>query len=71
VLGHAGPGLFWDTSTCPPPPTGLCDTLECPDTGLQQCGYSYGGTCGASPPQTYDGCLGAAPDGAWPPYICV
>jgi len=27
------------------------DTKEgCPDTGWEQCGYSYGGTCGASPP---------------------
>lgn len=74
VLGHKC-SVPWDTSTCPPPPTGDCESLECLDTSIQQCGYSYGGTCGASPPQTYDGCLlgGAAPafGGDDTPYLCV
>jgi hypothetical protein len=53
----------------------LClDTQDtCPDTGWQQCGYSYGGTCGASPPVSLDlGCdanLQAA--AVRLPYDCV
>jgi len=50
------------------------DTQDtCPDTGWQQCGYSYGGTCGASPPVSLDvACDGAALAAPRPfPYDCV
>ncbi|MDB4950866.1 MAG: hypothetical protein JWM27_3515 [Gemmatimonadetes bacterium] len=63
--------------------TAFCDTADCPDsvvqvcpdTGWAQCGYSYGGTCGASPPETFNGCglapgAAAAPGGGFP-YDCV
>jgi hypothetical protein len=57
------------TPNCP-------DTDACPDTGIQQCGYSYGGTCGASPPDTYyAGCFGGAELNVAPlgdsPFLCV
>jgi hypothetical protein len=54
-----------------------CSGVEgCPDTGIQQCGYSYGGTCGASPPDTYyAGCFGGGELAAAPlgdsPFLCV
>jgi hypothetical protein len=56
------------------PPTDLCaETDGCPDTGWVECGYSYGGTCGASPPVSLDaGCGGAVQGAAFsPPYDCV
>ncbi|HET6764738.1 MAG TPA: hypothetical protein VFH27_13730 [Longimicrobiaceae bacterium] len=53
----------------------LClDTKEtCPDTGWEQCGYSYGGTCGASPPVSLDvACDGAQIAGTIvDPTLCV
>lgn len=57
------------TPNCP-------DTDLCPDTGWQQCGYSYGGTCGASPPISYDlDCGGGLLANVAPvddsPYLCV
>ncbi|HET6764737.1 MAG TPA: hypothetical protein VFH27_13725 [Longimicrobiaceae bacterium] len=61
--------------------TELCESWDpcldtqdtCPDTGWQQCGYSYGGTCGASPPIWFDVlCDGAALQaGGFLPPDCV
>lgn len=41
------------TDACPSTEYLDCTLSGCPDTGWQECGYSYGGTCGASPPQSY------------------
>ena len=51
-----------------------CTYADCGlDTGWQQCGYSYGGTCGASPPvsvyEACDGMLMAGEDCPIPP-VC-
>lgn len=67
VLGAAIPA---DTSVCEEDPQdtyGDCTYTCTLDTGWQQCGYSYGGTCGASPPISVfepcgeDGVLGFIP----------
>ncbi len=73
VRGHIMAPLSYDRCL----ETGYCldsGVETCPDTGWQQCGYSYGGTCGASPPDTYDGCLAVYDGVAAPrpyPYDCV
>ncbi|HET6230607.1 MAG TPA: hypothetical protein VFE05_11105 [Longimicrobiaceae bacterium] len=55
-----------ETDTCPA--TGL----ECTnDTSWQQCGYSFGGTCGASPPETAQFCGGGGELAGFAPYLCA
>jgi hypothetical protein len=52
----AGNAMVWVSFGCVVTENGceswdVCpDTKLCLDTGWEQCGYSYGGTCGASPP---------------------
>ena len=50
-----------------------CTYADCGlDTGWRQCGYSYGGTCGASPPiSAYEPCEDMLVAGAGFPYDCV